>query len=364
MDLDDDLVAELRQNPRLAAVRFEPGDFIRTINAVYQEVKERRGATGEDDQDPPDDALAEEVGNITIGRLYQPDYARDFIFALYKALRADPRPDRLAGLLWGAWCLTDLKRKPKDNPLVQAVYDVTFEEITAGQNELEKLQVEQAGTMSPEEEYRAWQEKYAEFLGRHPLMDRLMSTEILDDAREALEAVRSGKINLRLPAWTMLGGLRYLLQATVALGYPRPSARLSRADKAHLASELEKVAWELDAGVFIPKALEALDGLVDSQGVPGTLSGSVRGLIRCLRAYPLEAQRFAFKTVYERALLTLIDTHPYPTGVDLELDALDFLDEERMLDYADALEADGQAEAAEHVRRVATRSQSSERQER
>jgi len=352
--LQDLLVRTLRENPELRDTRYDPRHFIQVLNDL--EAESGRDTVGEGDSE------SGEAGPFTdeaLRRLGQPGLAGDFALDLYWALRAKPEGDELDGILWGLVGLTT-PGMSCDNPLMVAVFNVTLDELAAAQEEMETLMIragQEPGGPSGDPDLRVLEE-FPAFFDRHPLMAKAISDDVLDAISEALDAVAGGKVALRLPAWTMLGGLRYLAENVPHLllsDHPTASKRLTHDEKLLLGLDLREVGLEEDWEVFVPAAQECLRQACSGRHVSGALRASLEALAEQLGTALLEANQLAFQIVYQSAIGRLLATDPVPTGLPpgdpFCLSPLDLLDEARMRAYGEALKASRQKEAARHVER-------------
>jgi len=354
LPLQDLLTRTLRENPELRDTRYDPRRFIQVLNDLDVE-------SGQDTV-PEGDSESGEAGPLTgeaLRRLHQPGLAEDFALDLYWALRAKPEGDELDGILWGLVGLTT-PGMSCDNPLMVAVFDVTFDELAAAQEEMETLMTgagQQPGGVSGGPDPRVLEE-FPAFLDRHPLMARAISDDVLDAISEALDAVAGGKVALRLPAWTMLGGLRYLAENVSHLflsEHSPASGSLTDDEKLLLGFDLREVGLEEDWEVFVPAAQECLRQACSDPEVSRALRVSLEALAEQLGTALLEANRLAFQIVYQEAIGQMLTTDPVTTGLPpgdpFNLSPLDLLDEERMRAYSRALKASGQEKAALRVER-------------
>lgn len=208
-----------------------------------------------------------------------------------------------------------------------------------------------------ESEAREAGDRFQAFVERHPLMAKAISDDVFDAISDGLGAVAAGKIVVHLPAWTMLGGLRFLARrAPSLLGPEGPAAsdRMSLDEKLMLGLDLREVGLAEDWEAFVPAAQERLRLACADRKLGQALRTSVEKLVKQLESDLLEANQLAFQVVYEHAIEQFLGTTPLPTGLreghPFRLQASDLLDAAKVRAYAKALEEDGQAEAARHVR--------------
>ncbi len=354
--LQRSLADALRDNSGLREARFDPREFTRVLDEVLMRSgsKGQRRKAGEPGTNYPLDART--VARA-LRKLFRPGLAEDFALHIYWALRAKPGPQELDGILWGLVALST-PGMSHDNPFMVAVFQATLSELGAAREEMEALegQLAKRPEERSEDEEREAGERFEAFIERHPLMAKAISDHVFDEISEGLGAVAGGKVVVRLPAWTMLGGLRFLARRAPSLLNPdglAVSDRMSRDKKLMLGLELREVGLDEDWDAFVPAAQEQLRLACADRRLGRALRAALEELIEQLETDLLEANQVAFQVVYEHAIEHLLGTAPLPTGLSKDhpfrLDPSDLLREAKIRAYAKALERDGQAEAARHV---------------
>lgn len=347
----------LRENPVLATTRHDPRRFSRIMNELSPtlESTDSEPISAEDQDD--DDTYTLEA----MRRIYHPALTEDYTLAVYWALRTEPDEAELDGIIWGLVGLTT-RGMAHNNAFMTAVFNLTFEELAAAEEEMRTLKVAAdlpAGGLSEEEEDEA-QWEFESFLRRHPLMAKALSDDAFDAMAEALKAVARGDVALHPPAWVAIGGLSHLAAHAPEYLRPEPVKPGDRESRDHallLGLDLREVGLEYDWEVFVPAVQSALSRAASLPKVSRKMKASLEELVEQLGSDLLEANRLAFQICYMEVISQLVLEDPMPTGLPpgnaFRLVFEDLVSRSRMEAYAEALRESGLEEAADHVLAVA-----------
>lgn len=347
----------LREDAILRRLRFRPDVMGRTL----EDVALRFGWDRDDGEDGPvgDREERRQVGEAVIRSLVSDDLtdraARYFLQALRRRGSEDPASDAVQALLWGLVQLA-LPMSAADKPLWQVVFKLTYVDVVA---------LEEVIHQSPID----W-DALPSLLDERPVIDDLLSELVERRCRAALQAVRAGAVDLRLPAWSLAFTLARLARWTQEqVGSSRESRQGGASGMEAVASEwaaavtsperwreLIRIAWEDDGAQLIPAFDAAVDAwLRDHPDAPAELRESLEALAYHAGAGLTRADHLLFAGVLIRALLALAKdgrVDPRDGGEPLDLFAL-WLNPAAVERYVAALEGAGQPDAAAHVRAAA-----------
>ncbi len=366
LDIHDSLV-EVLKKPEFRLLRFRPRPLVKALgqNPVVRARLDGQGS----ENDLLDEEVRDRVISDAIRRQVTSDFVADAVWKFIFCLR---RPETsktdYAPIIWGLWMALD-RREVGSNPLWVALFELTLEELAAGEAAMGELaeKYSSAGSSSAEEANEELKEEIETIFHKYPLLQKELSQRVLEDLRPALEAIYEERINLKIPLYAVINGVVDLfgywaekVKEARSAGTGAETKHFSRLDELlpNAGEDYLKVLmrdlWDRDYDVFVASVREQLQSwltayqasLEQEQSPTGKqrrLSSSVEKLIELVGGYILDVERFLFMSLYLQGMGNALG----------DRDLKEILNSEGLEAYAENLEGTGLKAAAENVRKAA-----------
>jgi hypothetical protein len=273
---------------------------------------------------------------------------QQFIFEALELMRTsllydDYTEDELKVLLTGlGWLVGDNSREI----FLRSVLFKTRSELAAVSKEMEGVFENNGGEQNGE----AYQ-MLRNIFDQYPAYEKMLADAIYEDAAFAVEAVIQGDVELKVPLYSVLGGIYALISELV----DRFSELLdSEARSLLVLPSLEEALIDGDEYIFFLVGLVAsiVENIKDNQGSElGDSLGKLLLYITCLNE---DSQIALITFLYMRSACSFLSGLPLvvqEAGVEFGAPR-DFCDEDLIERYAGYLESQGQQEEAAHVREI------------
>lgn len=305
---------------RIPVWRFMSGDNVKSHNGFADEIIEfYNGPEGRF-------FISEAVDSIGMSLLYD-DYSDEDLKTLLTAV---------------GWLVIDDIR----DVFLYAVLQKTKSDILAADEEFASIQ-EKRGEKDNAELYR----ELRSVLRRYPIFDLMLSEEMDDDINTVLNAVANGNLEIKVPLYSVLGGIYAMVSKISDLGKSLLLRR--KLDTENILSLEEMLFSSGEHHFFFPEIVCFLEEAA-ARNEDSKLKDCLNSLVFLLVLLSDTKQITVLKYLYGRCIYSYLCRLPFVLPeTDIEFSSLnDFFDEQLIERYASHLESQELFEEAAHVREV------------